>query len=225
VSFDRRVAFGCWVLAAIALVATTAISDPPPVPIENDEAAFEDLVAYLDASVTGDWLVEFEAVRTDAEGQRVAGLVTEARHEPYHVVLSDEQATIDDGQDAFSCLVVETGLECLRRTERETISTADVVRAAVDDADAYVVTRLRGQDIANEDASCFRLFAASGYLPGLGAETRYCFSDDGIPLWTQTIDLQRTDERRARLVVRNPSTARVEGMVRGLEAAVPEVEG
>ncbi|MGQ0825132.1 MAG: hypothetical protein ACT4OX_08940 [Actinomycetota bacterium] len=223
-SVDRRVAFVCWLLAAAVVGTTAVVSESPGIPVRHDAAAFALLLERLEASTEGDWLVEYEITRRMSDGRSLAGVVTEARHEPYHVLREAEQATIDNGAETVTCLVLEEGLQCLQQEPVEAIPPHEVVRAAVSDAGAYVVTRQRGQRIAGEQTQCFRVFAARGYLAELGAETQYCFARDGVPLFSRTTATTGTDERRARLVLRSPTTDRVEGLLSDLEVIAAEAE-
>lgn len=226
-SFDRRAAFLLWIAVATGLAATAVISDSPAVPAgepRNDPRAFAELTRLLDASEEGDWLVEYRYTRTRAAGDSVTSPVTEARRDGVHVVRGPTSAETENGERAFRCQITGEAVSCLPVPVAETLRTAEVLRTLVDRG-VYVVSSLPAETVSGERAQCFRVFGTRGFLPDLGIEREYCFSDDAVPLRTRVVDANVSDELVAVRVVREPGAAALDALLEGLETAATRGEG
>lgn len=222
-SFDRRAGAVAFVAGAIGMLVTVAFSSDPEPPTRHDRAAFAELVDLLERSEHGSWLVEFDGERTLGNGRQTKWRMTEARREAVHVVRDSISLQAQIGEVSYSCVIAGDEVQCLDSAAVDTLGTAEVVKTAVDRR-AYIVSALPQQYIAGERARCFRVFAMRGYLPALGAEVRYCFAEDGVPLRTRVVTANDSRERTASKVVRDPSLGHVEALIAELEpeAAAPD---
>jgi hypothetical protein len=225
VSRDRRAGVALFVVAALALGITTALTDSVLPPVRHDEGAYAELVALLDANESGTWIVEYDVERTIANGKSSSGSSTEARAEDVHILRAGGSANATIGDTRYLCTTTEEeGTLCQSAPASDTLGSADVVRTAVD-AGAYVVTRLPSEEIAGEPAQCYRLFASGGYLPALGVETQYCFAGDGVELRAKITTVNDARTRVATRVQREPSTADLEQILAGLDIEAGSADG
>ena len=217
VSRDRRAGAALFVIAALALGITTAVTESVYPPVRHDEDAFTELLALLDANEAGTWIVDYDVERTITDGKTTRAEVTEARAEAIHIVSGGGSAEATIGGTHYICTVTEEeGALCSSSLAPATLGSSAVVRAAVDSG-AYVVMRLPSADIAGEAAQCYRLFGSGGYLPALGVETEFCFAADGVELRTKTTTVNDERDRVATRVQRDPQTNDLERVLAELD--------
>ena len=216
-----------WIVGSLALLVTVAVTNSEAV-IPHDEEAFVELVDRLEAGEQSEWLATFAFERTLPDGRTTGAELTEGQAGGLHVVRDPTSATAETDDSAFTCVITDDSVECLEQEPTDALRLSAIVQAAVD-AGAYTVIRLPSEEIAGESADCYRVFAARGYLPALGAETRICVTPDGIPVSTRVVTFASTDERIATEVVRDPDRSMLEDLVADLEQAAeeaaPQAEG
>ncbi|HEX5096136.1 MAG TPA: hypothetical protein VFX21_08990 [Acidimicrobiia bacterium] len=224
-SRDRRAGVALFAVVALALGITTAVTDSVFPPVRHDTDAYEALLALLDANESGTWIVDYDMQRTIAGGRHVATSYTEARDDEIHIVRGGGSADATIGDKRYLCTdTEEAGTICNASPAVQSLASSVVVKTAVESG-AYVVTTLPSDDIAGEHARCYRLFGAGGYIPELGAETRYCFADDGVQLRTKITTVNDERDRVATRVVRDPSSTALEQVIGSLETGAGSADG
>ncbi len=214
-ALDRRV--GVLVLTAAALatlvaVATSRSSDTA----EADRSARRDLLTLARKREQADWLVEFRFTRTLANGQHLDQRIVEANRPPLHVVSSSSALTVDFGDHTTSCSSTPDGPKCIDEKSDPALALSAVYRE-VTRLDAYRVERSAARDVAGEPAQCFRLVATGRAWPQLGDRTEQCYTDDGVPVWSQLVRASAVDTRVAQRVERNVSAKAMSALLDRLE--------
>ena len=216
---DRRLAAGLFSLAAIGVLLTAGLASSPALPIPApDPGAARELVALMHAGEGKSWLITYDFTRTLANGRRLRQTMQEGRSPKLHVLTAGSAMTIETPTHTYSCTLVAAGSACHEETTGRTLPESDVLRVAIA-AGAYGVTRQAGATIAGARARCFRVLATGrGGLPDVGVETDVCLAPDGITLRDRVARATGdVDERTARVVRRDVSTADVEELARGFD--------
>lgn len=215
-AIDRRVAAGCFLVAAIVMLVTVVFASAPvPETDRRDPAAARDLVALMRAGERGHWIASYDFTRTLENGRALRERMREGRTPALHVVINGSAMTVEHRDRTYECNLLHDRSGCQQATVGTSLPASEVLRIAVA-AGAYSVVDRPGETIAGMQARCFRARATGrGGLPGLGVETEQCFAADGVPLRQVVVRAPGVvDEQVATSVRRRVTTGAVDALAK-----------
>lgn len=210
-----------WFASLVVFVVVIVVSEPPG-PEARPETAIE-LHRLMVAGEARDQIVDYRFTRTLPDGRSTSAQVVTAHFGSAQLTRSGSSLTVALPDRRFLCDTGPDGPACTEeQVANAALGNADVVLTAVA-AGAYDVFPAPPERIVGERTRCFRVVVhvrdqAQRLLNGLGRESTFCLTPDGMLLRAERVMPSGTDSRVATRVVRDPGRDEIRAIAGEYEA-------